>query len=219
MAIAIFGKVGAIEARIDNLLDTLSRAGMSFEQIVKHYHARGVDGDFQERCARLQEEEKAGNKLSSEIGRALFTEMLIPESRGDVLSLLQSLDYLLDRYDSIAGALLVERPDVSALPEHVRQRLVELCENVVKSVESVVTACRAFFKDTSAVEDHLYKVAFYENEVDEMTRSVKREIFDSDLPLDQKLHIRFFVDMLDDLSDEAEDAAEDLAIFNIKRQL
>jgi hypothetical protein len=145
--------------------------------------------------------------------------MLIPESRGDVLSLLQSLDYLLDRYDSIAGALLVERPDVSKMPDDHKQRLMELSENVVKSVESVVTACRAFFKDTSAVEDHLYKVAFYEGEVDELAQAVKREIFDSDLPLAHKLHLRFFVDMLDDLSDEAEEAAEDLAIFNIKRQL
>lgn len=219
MALAILGKVGAIEAQIDALLDTLSRAGMMFEQIVKHYLAHGPDADFQERCARLKEEEKAGNKMSSDSARALFTEMLIPESRGDVLSLLQSLDYLLDRYDHVTGTAQVEHPDVAVLDDAQKQRFVELTENVVKSVESVVTASRAFFKDTGAVEDHLYKVAFYEEEVDELSRGLKRDIFASDMPLAQKMHLRSFIDMLDDISDEAEDAAEDLAIFNIKRKL
>lgn len=219
MALAILGKVGAIEAQIDGLLDTLSRAGMMFEQIIKHYQAHGPDKDFQERCARLTEEERAGNKMSSEIARALFTEMLIPESRGDVLSLLQSLDYLLDRYDHVAGTVLVEHPDASMLSEAEKQRFMELTENVVKSVESMVTASRAFFKDTSAVEDHLYKVSFYEDEVDELARGIKRDIFASDMPLAQKIHLRSFIDMLEDIADEAEDAAEDLAIFNIKRKL
>ncbi len=219
MALAVLGKVGAIEAQIDGLLDTLSRAGMMFEQIVKHYLTSGPNSDFQERCARLREEEKSGNQMASEATRALFTEMLIPESRGDVLSLLQSLDYLLDRYDHVASAALVEHPDISMLSEEERKRFMDLVENVVKSVEAMVVASRAFFKDTSAVEDHLYKVSFYEDEVDELSRSLRRDIFASDMPLAQKMHLRSFVEMLDDISDEAEDAAEDLAIFNIKRKL
>ena len=105
------------------------------------------------------------------------------------------------------------------LSEEERKRFMDLVENVVKSVEAMVVASRAFFKDTSAVEDHLYKVSFYEDEVDELSRSLRRDIFASDMPLAQKMHLRSFVEMLDDISDEAEDAAEDLAIFNIKRKL
>ncbi len=219
MALAILGKVGAIEAQIDGFLDTLSRAGMMFEQLVKHYLERGADADFQERYTRLKEEEKAGNKMAGEISRALFTEMLIPESRGDVLSLLQSLDYLLDRYDHVSGIALVEQPDLSMFDASQKQRFIELTEAVVKCVEAMVTSSRAFFKDTSAVEDHLYKVAFYEDEVDDLAQRLKRAIFASDMDLAQKMHLRSFVDMLDDIADEAEDASEDLAIFNIKRKL
>ena len=100
-----------------------------------------------------------------------------------------------------------------------KQRFVELTEAVVKCVEAMVTSSRAFFKDTSAVEDHLYKVSFYEDEVDDLAQRVKRDIFASDIDLAQKMHLRSFIDMMDDIADEAEDASDDLAIFNIKRKL
>ena len=108
MAIPMFGKVKALEGRVDELLNTLSQAGMQFEKLSRHYLNRGVDDEFLEQCAKLKEMEQSGNKMCREITRSLYTEMLIPDARGDVLSLLQYLDYLLDQYERIANALEVE---------------------------------------------------------------------------------------------------------------
>jgi uncharacterized protein Yka (UPF0111/DUF47 family) len=143
--------------------------------------------------------------------------MLIPDSRSDVLSLIQDLDYLLDLYERISSALDIERPEVSGLSDKLRALFAELVDNTIKCVEATVASARAFFKDIATVEDNVHKIGFYEAEVDEIAKRIKKEIFDADIPLDRKMHLRYFVDILDDLSDEAEETGEWLSIYTIKR--
>ena len=89
----------------------------------------------------------------------------------------------------------------------------------VKTIESAVLAARAFFRNISAVRDHLGKVSFHEEECDQIATSLKRAIFASDLGLDRKMHLRYFVDKIDHLADEVEDVGDWLAIYSIKRAL
>jgi len=219
MAIAMFGKVKALEGRIDEMLNTLSQAGMQFEQLVKRYLTHGADEEFEAQCQKLKDLEQSGNRLSREISRSLYTEMLIPDSRGDVLSLLQYLDYFLDQYEHVATAILVERPDLDQSTEEQQAIFTELLENSVKSVEAAVVTTRAFFKDLRTVEDNAHKIAFYESEADRIAGRCKREIFNSDMGLDRKLQARYFVDKIDELADEAEELGDEISIYTIKRSL
>ena len=219
MRLTLFGKSKAIETEIDDFLNQLSDAGLLFEQVVGRYVEHGADDDFKMRVARLVAQEKSANETASRIGRELYTEMLIPDLRADVLSLIQDLDYLIDSYSGVATAFEIEKPDISLAPEGTSEIYRELVANTVKCVEATIQAARAFFKSIEAVDDHVHKVSFFENEVDDLTVRLKRAIFDSDLALEQKLHFRYFVDALDELADDAEDAAEWIAIYTIKRSL
>ena len=163
--------------------------------------------------------EKSANGTASRIGRSLYTEMLIPDLRADVLSLIQDLDYLIDSYARNAAAFQIEKPDISFAPEGAGELYRGLLANTVKCVEATVQAARAFFKNIGAVEDHVHKISFFENEVDDLAVRLKRVIFETDLPLERKLHFRDFVDALDELADDAEDAGEWIAIYTIKRSL
>ncbi|MBF0127742.1 MAG: DUF47 family protein [Magnetococcales bacterium] len=92
-----------------------------------------------------------------------------------------------------------------------------LCEQVALCVESCVMASRAFFRDINAVRDHTHKVMLYEKEADKISISLKTVLFKSDLPLDQKSHLRNFIDKIDQLANEAEDVCDYLTIYTIKR--
>ena len=219
MAITMFGKVKALEGQIDEMLNTLSQAGMHFEKLVKHYMKSGADESFLQQCQMLKDLEQKGNSMSREIARSLYTEMLIPDSRGDVLSLLQYLDYLLDQYEHIATAVSVERPSLDESSSEQRASFVELVENTVKCVEAAVVTTRAFFKDLRKVEDNAHKISFYEAEVDRIAMQLKRQIFDSDTALDRKMQARYFVDKIDELADEAEELGDEISIYTIKRSL
>ena len=49
--------------------------------------------------------------------------------------------------------------------------------------------------------------------------SLARRIFDSELPLDQKMHLRYFVEKIDRICDQAEDIADEVQIYAIKRSV
>ena len=158
--------------------------------------------------------ERHADGLRRGIELALYEQSLIPDSRGDMLSLLEDLDYLLNVFQENLFAYSVELPD---FPHALHKELKLLAEQSALAVESVVMAARSYLRDVNAVRDHLHKVMLYEHEADKLALSLKAQIFRSDLSLDRKSHLRDFVDKLELVPNEAEDVADWLAIYTIKR--
>ena len=214
--LALFGKTKAMEAMIDDFLDKVSEGGMRFEQDVAAYVDAGVSEQLTEKVERMREVEGEGNRLRREIETQLYREMLIPDFRADVLSLLEDLNFLLGRIEDIFLAMTVEQPEID---DPFKPDFKLLAQTAVKTVEAAVLATRAFFRNVPAVRDHLAKVGFHEEEADQIATHLKRQIFGSELSLDRKMHLRYFVDKIDGLADEAEDVGDWLAIYTIKRSL
>jgi uncharacterized protein len=189
---------------------------MKFETGINIY----LDGTEHDRCDdtvhQIRDLEVEGNRLRREIEGLLYTDMLIPDSRGDVLSLLEDTNFLLGLAEDIFLAITVENPKIE---EEFKGDFKLLASTAVKTVESAVLASRAFFRNITAVRDHLGKVSFHEEEADQIAIRLKRKIFTSDLKLENKMHLRYFVDKFDRLADEAEDVGDWLAIYTIKRSL
>lgn len=211
-----FGRTKAIENQINEFLDKISEAGLVFEMGFVSYMDCGVDDSCQEKLRQISDLERRGDKLRREIETALYTELLIPDSRGDVLSLLEDLDDLLDRLKSTLLGITIEQPDI---PDGEKNDLKELISMAVRSVESTVVASRAFFTDFTAVRDHIHKIGFFEREADRIAIGMKKNIFQSELPLDRKMHLRDVVDTVDHLADQAENVGDRLSIYAIKRSL
>jgi predicted phosphate transport protein (TIGR00153 family) len=144
----------------------------------------------------------------------LYTHSLIPESRADVLELLEKLDDVIDRAKQIVQEFDVQQPDVEV---GYFDLFVQLTDKSVRAVEQVVSAARAFFRNESQLRDFINKVDFYESEADRIGLRLKKQIFQSDAELSRKHHLRFFADILESLSDLAEDVSNRLAIATIKR--
>jgi len=86
-------------------------------------------------------------------------------------------------------------------------------------VESLCLTVRTFFRDVRSVRDNAHKVTFYEKESDIKSSDLARRIFSSNLNLDQKMHLRYFVEKIDNICDRAEDVADELIIYAIKRSV
>jgi len=86
-------------------------------------------------------------------------------------------------------------------------------------VESTVQAARAFFTNLTAVRDHIHKIRFFEREADRIAIGLRKNFFESDLPLERKIHLRDLVRSIERLTDEAENVGDSLSIYAIKRSL
>lgn len=213
--LSILRRTRALEREIDEFMETLSQSALAFKRAVQVFLAEGRSPQFDEKLHQVNNYESRADDLRRAIEHQLYTRTLIPDSRGDVLGLLENLDSVLNLFEGTLWGLSIENPDI---PEDLHGDYEALAEQVTLAVESIVLASRAFFRDVESVGDHVHKVSFYEKEADKVSTKLKRRIFDSDMELAAKLHLRHFVEMIDNVADRAEDVADRLAIYAIKRQ-
>ena len=148
--------------------------------------------------------------------RDRYEETLIPDARSDVLRVLEHLDEVIGMYQGNCYHFSIQKPD---FPKEFHSDLTELTETVVNCVESLCLTVRSFFRDIKSVRDNAHKVTFFEKESDIKMTALARRIFDSNLSLDQKMHLRYFVEKIDRICDQAEDIADEIQIYAIKRSV
>jgi predicted phosphate transport protein (TIGR00153 family) len=210
-----FSKTRVLESQVDQFLDLITKATLCMREAIRSYLS-GDDEDFQSRLEMVGDYERTADDLRKSTETMLYTYSLIPESRADILGLLETLDNVIDRAKQIVQEFDVQQPDVEV---GYLDLYVQVTDKSVKAVEQVVDAVRAFFRNESRLRDCINKVDFYESEADRAGLRLKKQIFQSDMELARKQHLRYFADALESLSDIAEEVSERLAIASIKRSL
>ena len=216
MAIKLFGRTRRLIGEIDDFLTLLAECALGFGEAVRTYLDQGASERFHERLTQVSEGESRADELRRSIQRDMYAETLMPDARGDILSLLESLDEIINRLEETLWYFSSERPQI---PDDLREEYANLLAPTVECVDALVLAARAFFRDAESVNDHLHKVHYYEKEADQVIGRMKNAIFSSDLSLAEKIHLRFFAERIVWISDTAEDVADELAISAIKRAM
>lgn len=209
----LFQNTRILTAQVDDFLDALSESALLFRHAVEDY----AEGDLERFCERVEQVGDLENRcddLRRTIERRLYSHSLIPESRGDVLGLLETLDDVINTAKATLISIEIERPQLTVAAGDAWRRLAETAAH---TAEAVVLAARSFFRDPHSVNDHLHKVYFYEKEGDRINEELRREIFGSDLDLARKIHLRDLAQRIDEVSDAAEEVADRLTIYAIKR--
>ncbi len=206
-----------LEVDIDCFLDKVSTSGLIFLEGVKAY-INGRAENFEKQYKAITALETDADNVRRDIKRQLYTYMLIPESRGDVLGLIETLDDVVDICEKVIEQFSIETPNI---PEFLEKDIIELTELSAKTVEEIVKASRAFFREIAMVNDYVNKVHFYEHEADNIEEQVKRKIFSSSeiKKFSHKVHLRYFVEQIAGVSDFAEQVSERLSVYAIKRRI
>ena len=211
-----FKKTKELELKIDEFLDLILSAALEFQQGMKYYVDNRKD-EFIKKVKEVDAIEGKADALRREIENRLYSEMLIPEARGDVLALLENSDDVLNVIADTIVEFSIEKPD---FPSEILKDFENLVEVCIKSVEEMVHTMRAYFKDITAVRVHITKTMFYEKESDKIGEKIKRYLFGSSkLNLSKRMHLRTFITYLQNIADMAEDIGDRISIYAIKREI
>ena len=213
---SLFSETKKLEREIDEFVDILSEVGLVFKDIVPTYLSNGNTDKFDSMVNQVSEMESKADKITKEVERTLYEETLIPDARSDVLRLLEHLDEVIGLYQGNCYHFSIQKPN---FPKEFHEELKQLCNTVVNCVEALCLTVRSFFRDIKSVRDNAHKVTFYEKESDVQFGSLARKIFDSELSLDQKMHLRYFAEKIDRICDLSEDIADEIQIYAIKRSV
>ncbi|MGH2412583.1 MAG: DUF47 domain-containing protein [Microcystaceae cyanobacterium] len=214
----LFGKTKFLEGQIDEFLDQVAEGAIYFQMGVTAYLEKAeVTETCEEKLQQILKAKERCNHLRRSIVTVLYTEMLIPDARGDVLRLLGELYELLDGMEDSFQDLMIEQPEGAG--GEYKQDFEELIAMAAKCVQTIVVAARAFFRNPTAVRDHIHEVRVYESETDKIALRLKKRIFSAELPFEKKIQLRDGVNTIDELADKAESVSDDLSVFTIKRAL
>ena len=214
--LSMFSDTKKLEKDIDEFVNILSEVGLAFKSIVRRYLSHSTDENFDELIEKVTDMESRADTITKEIEHALYEETLIPDARSDVLRLLEHLDEVIGMYQGNCYHFSIQKPQ---FPKEFHDDLISLTETVVDCVEALCLTVRSFFRDTKSVRDNAHKVTYYEKESDIKFSAIARRIFNSDLNLDQKMNLRYFVEKIDRICDQSEDIADELIIYSIKRSV
>jgi len=213
---SLFSQSKELERKIDEFVDTVSEIGLVFKKAIRSYLDNGSGDNFDQMVEQVSMMESKADKIKKDVETALYEDTLIPDARSDVLRLLEHLDEMIGLFQGNCYRFSIQKP---SFPKEFHQDLISLTDVAVESAESLCVSVRSFFRDIKTVRDSAHKVTFFEKESDKQTSDLQRQIFQSSLTLDQKMHLRYFVEKIDQIADQAEDIADELQIYAIKRTI
>ena len=213
----LFQHAKKVISNIDQYLDNIIKSILIFEQGINEYFNRRLDL-FEDKFKESSLLESESDELRRSIKITLYRDLLIPESRGDVLGLLETLDNVIDVTEAVLKEFSIEKPEVVY---NFKEDFLSLTELSAKSAKELVSASRAFFRDITKVHDYITQVHYWEHETDKIEERIKRAAFNSGKieKLSYQVQVRYFAERISLLADTAEDVTERLEVYTIKRMV
>ncbi len=164
--------------------------------------------------ASVHEVESDADDLRREIENMMYSRALFPESRGDILGLLETMDEVPNEAQHMVGAMVNQR---IAIPEALRIEILELMNLSHQCAEAMFEASRQVFTDYTSATATTGKIDRLETAADELQIKLIRTVFLSDLPDLDKILLRDLVLSIASISDHAEHVGDRIRIMVVKR--
>jgi predicted phosphate transport protein (TIGR00153 family) len=212
----LFNRTAELVADFNSYLDDISQSGLIFQALIRDY-LRENHESITVRLEELKEREARCDQLRRQIRFRLYSKMLIPENRGDVLSILENADRIIDTIKNVAVRLDIEKP---LLPDFLTKDLTDMAEAVAASVDHTVRAAKGYLNAPAEVQDLLTKVHFYEHEADKLEDSMKRAVFadTAEQRLSAKMQLSLLIEAISEIADTAEDVSDRISVATVKRE-
>ena len=149
-------------------------AVLAYQEGMIAYLKEGWLEATEEKLQQICSYESRGDDLRTHIGLTLYTEMLLPDTAGDVLSLLSDLDHLLDRMRGHFILVGIEKPE---FPADCSEAIIDFICHACSAMEHTVAAARIYFRDPKAVHDQIHKIHYHEEEAEKIGYPLAQKYF------------------------------------------
>ncbi len=212
----LWGKANQVETMLSDYFDRCDSCYLQFERAFQIYFEKGCHDHFHDAVRKVNQAEGSCDDLRREIEYLLYGKALLPESRGDLLGLLETFDQLPNIAATVAflfSCQSLELPtDLHASYKDLLSVNIEAYHLARRTVDTVMSNPKATLHVTKDVEHK-------ESESDRLERDLIRGIFSREIAMGEKLALKEAVLLIGKISDRAESLADRVAILAIKRQI
>jgi len=178
------------------------------------YIDKGYCEKFDELVTKTHMAESCSDDLRREIEILLYEKALMPESRGDILGMLETVDKIPNKAESVTFQMQTE---VLRIPDEFKPELRKIININFDIFADVKRAIRAVFNDIGEVRRITNEIDKKESGSDSMERDLIKKLFSSNINIGEKILLKELIIEIGSISDRAENVADRLNIMAVKR--
>ncbi len=202
--------------RIKSYLEQVDNCRAHFTTCMTSLIREGASGQETEaQVDRVHAAESRADDLRRDIERELYQRALIPESRGDVLGLLESFDRIPGDFESLCFQISLQH---IRFPAELQARSLNLVEVNVEAYDRLRVAVENLFFNRP-IADLVREIDQLESDSDRIERAMIRQLFESDMDKADRILIKEVIVDIGDISDLAQSTADRLSIAVAKRRI
>jgi hypothetical protein len=210
------GRAKQIQAKLDQYFDALRQIGRRQREAFNSY----LDQDEQSFADLLEAINGLESRLDGirrDIEMEIYGRRLLPDTRDDVLGLLEGIDKIPNRIQSVTRNLQLQKVDIPSL---LKGDLRQLSDQIVEAIQILIKISYAFISRPAEVRDLASQLSRLEHEADLVEERALALVFDApDLELAHKLQLQGLIDRVGSICDLAEDVGDRLMVASLKRVL
>lgn len=178
-----------------------------------------ANGDLEQladSAAQVNRLETEADGILRQIRDLLYSGAYLPTIRGDIYRLLSAVDNVTNKVEDCLDFVNYQKP---ASLDSYQSELIAILDLTENCYSELRKALRAFFKPKGTVEklrEHARDVGEFESLIDARERALTLQIFESGLPIGEKLHLGQLLTQITRISDEIENTAQGLELVSLK---
>ena len=209
-----FSKKNKFLEMIEGYLKKVTECTELAKKALLLYIDKGCCEKFDELVTKTHMAESCSDDLRREIEILLYEKALMPESRGDILGMLETVDKIPNKAESVTFQMQTE---VLRIPDEFKPELRKIININFDIFADVKKAIRAIFNDIDEVRRITNEIDKKESGSDSMERDLIKKLFSSNINIGEKILLKELIIEIGSISDRAENVADRLNIMAVKR--
>ena len=213
----LFKKQSQVEQLIYDYLDTLKLTQKSFLTALEACLLNGVFCEnFEYLIIQTHKFESKADDIREEVKSLMYEKALIPDSRSDIMLLLDSIDTIPHLFEKVLYSIQTQK---LTLPDIIMTDIKELIKISLECCDLMIREVIALFKKNEGIRDLVAQIDGNESHCDHIERRIITKIFDAAIDPFQKLQLKELIGLIGEISDQADRVSKRINIINIKRRV
>lgn len=213
----LFKKQSQVENLIYDYLDTLKSTQKSFLTALEACLLNGVFCEnFEFLIIQTHKFESKADDIREEVKSLMYEKALIPESRSDIMLLLDAMDIIPHLFEKVLYSIQTQK---LSLPDFILSDTKELIKISLECCDLMNQEVIALFKKNERIRDLLAQIDSNESHCDHIERRIITKLFDTPIDPFQKLQLKELIGLIGEISDQADRVSKRINIINLKRRV
>ena len=212
----LFRKQSQIETLIYSYLDSLRMTQTRFSEALGLCLDHSTDGTFTFLTEQTHKFESKADDIREEITTLMYGKALLPESRGDIMRLLEEVDVIPRVFERVLYMIKMQK---LSIPDFIVPDIEKLVSVSLASFDLTLKQIENFLKRHREIRALVATIDYNESECDHIQRRIITRVFDSDLDPFLKMQLKELISCIGEISDQADRVSKRVNIISMKRRV